>query len=81
VVLADIRGAVVTDNDVSSMATPLIAVGGGTFLAFIALIFILDNVRRTRTPSIRRSAGDPELHRNDGAVADRHEVLEPASRR
>lgn len=79
--LEDIRGAVVTDNDVSSMATPLIAVGGGTFLAFIALIFILDNARRTRTPRIRRSVRDPEPHGNDGAVADRHEVLEPVSRR
>ncbi|MBT2534470.1 hypothetical protein J7E83_20525 [Arthrobacter sp. ISL-48] len=81
VVLADIRGAAVTENDVSSVAAPLIAVGGGTFLAFIALIFILDNKRRTRTPNVRRSVGDPEPHGIDGASAGRHEVLEPASRR
>lgn len=86
VVLSDIRGAAVTENDVSSMAAPLVAVGGGTFLAFIALIFILDNVRRTRTPRTprtRRSVRYPEPDGIDGidaAGARRHEILEPVSR-
>jgi hypothetical protein len=80
VILADIRGAVVAENSVSSTVAPLIAVGGGTFLAFIALIFILDNARRTRNPR-RRSVGDPEPQGIDGPGAGRHEVLEPVSSR
>jgi hypothetical protein len=64
--LANIQDAAVTENDVSNTVAPLIAVGGGTFLAFIALIFILDNVRRTRTDGIRRSpkgSGRPKAAR------------------
>jgi hypothetical protein len=96
VVLADIRDAVVAENDVSNTLAPLIAVWLGTLLAFIALIFILDNARRTRITSPRRSAKDPastetdeahqpalfpDLEPIDGAAVRGDEVLEPAARR
>ncbi len=57
--LANIKDAAVTERDVSNTLAPLIAVGSGTFLAFIALIFILDNARRTRTEGMFRSAEGP----------------------
>lgn len=52
--LANIQDATVTENDVSNTLAPLIAVGLGTFLAFLALIFVLDNARRTRTEASHR---------------------------
>lgn len=96
VALADIQDAKVTENDVSNTLAPLIAVGLGTFLAFIALIFVLDNARRTRPAGSRRSSEAPartaarhvpeevptgtEADGFDGRGNSRDDVLEPAGR-
>jgi len=96
VALADIQDAKVTENDVSNTLAPLIAVGLGTFLAFIALIFILDNARRNGAAGFRRSTKEPTRSparhvpddatmspgpvEADGAGHGRDDVLEPVSR-
>jgi capsular polysaccharide biosynthesis protein len=85
--LANIQDAAVTENNVSNTVAPLIAVGAGTFLAFIALIFILDNARRTRRRRIRRAADETstihalDLDEFDGPSNRRDGALEPAARR
>lgn len=88
--LADIRDAVVTENDVSNTLAPLIAVGGGTFLAFIALVFILDNARRTKRKGTRRSMDETgKLPVADALESENYTpptgrpegVLEPVARR